>query len=296
MLLSARTTDRIATGVIWAVSGAIVATLVWFIGYVLVQGVPHLSWHFLTGQELVAKPGSGIGNQLFNSLYFLVLALMISVPLGLLAGIFMAQYLQPGPVATVLDLSTESLASLPSIVVGLFGLLIFVEKTSWGYTLLGGALSVAILNVPVLTRVTEVAIKAVPRDQAEASYGRGATKWHTIIHILLPAALPALVTGVILTAGRIFGEAAALLYTAGETTPALNFSNWNVTSPQSFLNPMRPAETLAVHVWKLNTEGLLPDRTAVANGTAATLLLAVLIFNLGARFLGGWVYRRLTAE
>jgi phosphate transport system permease protein len=279
----------------WVVSAAIVGLLVWFIGYLLVQGLPHLTWHFLTGPEVIGKRGSGIGNQLFNSIYFLLLALLISVPLGVLAGIYMAEYIKPGRLATILQLSTESLASLPSIVVGLFGLIVFVTRTGWGYTLLGGALAVAVLNVPVLTRVTEVAIRAVPVDLPEASYGMGATKWQTVVKVLLPAALPGLVTGVILTAGRIFGEAAALIYTAGLTTPDLDFHNWNVLSPQSFLNPMRPAETLAVHVWKLNTEGLLPDRTAVANGTAATLIIAVLLFNLGARFLGRWAYKRLTS-
>jgi phosphate transport system permease protein len=295
MRISARRMDQLATAVIWAVSAAIVALLLWLILYLLAEGVPHLTLHFLTGEEKIAQSGSGIGNQLFNSLYFLVLALLISVPIGLLAGIFMAEFLPPGRFATVLELSTESLASLPSIVVGLFGLLIFVENTRWGYTLLGGAFAVAVLNVPVLTRVTEVALRSAPNDMREASLGLGAGRWHTIVHVLLPAAVPSLVTGIILTAGRIFGEAAALIYTAGLTTPQLNFSNWNVMSPASFLNPMRPAETLAVHVWKLNSEGLLPDRTAVANGTAATLILFVLLFNISARLLGRWFYRRLTA-
>jgi phosphate transport system permease protein len=257
--------------------------------------LPHLTWHFLTGPELVAKAGSGIGYQIVNSLYFLVLALLISVPIGMLAGIYIAEYVPPGPLLALLQLCTESLASLPSIVVGLFGLLVFVEKTGWGYTLLGGALAVALLNVPVLTRVTDVALRSTPRDLREASLGLGATHWQTITRVLLPAAVPALLTGVILTAGRIFGEAAALIYTAGLTTPQLRFGNWNVTNHQFFLNPLRPAETLAVHVWKLNSEGILPDRTAVANGTAAVLIISVLLFNLSARLLGRWLYRRLTA-
>jgi phosphate transport system permease protein len=294
-MISSQTVDRVATGVIWAVSIAIVALLLWFIGYILIQGVPHLSWSFLTGGEKIAQAGSGIGPQLFNSIYFLFLALLICVPLGLSAGIYIAEFLPPGRFADILDLCTESLASLPSIVVGLFGLLVFVQKTGWGYTLLGGAFAVAILNVPVLTRVTTVSIRSTPRDLREASFGMGATRWHTTMHILLPAAVPGLVTGIILTAGRIFGEAAALIYTAGLTTPPLNFSIWNPFNPQSFLSPMRPAETLAVHIWKLNTEGLAPDRTAIANGASAVLIIFVLIFNLSSRFMGRWLYRKMTA-
>lgn len=287
--------DRLATGVIWAVSSAVVLLLLWFVGYLLWRGLSVIDWHFLTAGEKVNAPGSGIGAQLFNSLYFLVLAMAISVPLGVLTGIFMAEYLPPGRFATVLQLSTEVLASLPSIVVGLFGLLIFVQRAGWGYTLLGGAAAVAILNVPVLARVTDVALRAAPRELREASYGVGATRWQTITRALLPASLPALVSGAILTAGRVFGEAAALIYTAGLTTPPLHFTNWNPLDSRSFLSPMRPAETLAVHVWKLNSEGLLPDRTAIANGTAAVLIIFALLFNAAARLLGGWLHRRLTA-
>jgi phosphate transport system permease protein len=293
--VSARRTDRLATAVIWTISAALVLLLLWFVGYLLWRGGRVIDWHFLTAGERINAPGSGIGAQIFNSAYFLVLAMAISLPLGVLSGIFMAEYLPPGRFATALQLSTEALASLPSIVVGLFGLLIFVQKAGWGYTLLGGALAVALLNVPVLARITDVALRSAPHELREASYGLGATKWQTVARVLLPASLPALVSGTILTAGRVFGEAAALIYTAGLTTPALRFDNWNPFDPHSFLSPMRPAETLAVHVWKLNSEGLLPDRTRIADGSAAVLIAAALLFNLTARLLGRWVQRRMTA-
>jgi phosphate transport system permease protein len=294
--------DKVATGVIWAGAALIVVVLGFLILYLIVQGLKVITPHFLfTG---AAKPlpgkfttpaGSGIGPQLFNSLYFLVLTMLIAVPIGLGAGIYMAEYAGQGPIANGLRTCTEILASLPSIVVGLFGLLVFVNRTGWGYTLLGGAFAVAILNLPVMVRVTEESLRAVPPDLREASLGLGSTRWQAIRKILVPAAIPGLVTGFILASGRVFGEAAALIYTAGVTTPDLHFSNLNPLSKQSPLSPMRPAETLAVHIWKLNSESLLPDARRIADGSAAVLIISVLVFNIGARLAGRWVYRRLSA-
>ena len=151
------------------------------------------------------------------------------------------------------------MASLPSIVVGLFGLLIFVNATHWGFTLLSGALAISVLNLPALTRVSENAITAAAAPVKEASLGLGATRWQTISRVVLPSAIPQILTGVILAAGRIFGEAAALLYTAGMTAPKLNFSFFSLTNSGSAFSVMRPAESLAVYIWKLNSEGMVPD-------------------------------------
>jgi phosphate transport system permease protein len=298
----ARILDKVATGVIWAGAALIVLVLGFLVVYLIVQGLRVITPHFLTSGAAKPLPGkfttpagSGIGPQLFNSIYFLVLTMLFAVPLGLGAGIYMAEYAGQGPVANGLRTCTEILASLPSIVVGLFGLLLFVNKTGWGYTLLGGALAVAILNLPVIVRVTEESLRAVPPDLREASLGLGSTRWQAIRKVLIPAAVPGLVTGFILASGRVFGEAAALIYTAGVTTPDLHFSNLNPLSKSSPLNPMRPAETLAVHIWKLNSESLLPDARKIADGSAAVLIIAVLLFNVGARLLGRWVYRRLSA-
>ena len=123
----------------------------------------------------------------------------------------------------------------------------------------------------------------------------GLSRWETVGHVILPAALPSIVTGVVLSAGRVFGEAAALIYTAGQSAPALDFTDWNPFNVSSPLNIMRPAETLAVHIWKVNSEGIMPDAAAVSAGASAVLIIAVLLFNFFARYLSGVLYKRLTA-
>ncbi len=282
--------DRIATAALYALSFSFVLLLGLFVGYFLVQGWSRLNWHFLTGAPEFARAGGGIGPQLFNSIYLVVLSGLISVPAGILAGIYMAEYARPGRLTSLIRLSIETLSSLPSIVIGLFGMLVFVTLTGWRYTLFGGALTVSILNLPIITRKTEDALRSVPGSIKEASLSLGATHWQSIVRVLLPAALPGIITGVIIASGRAFGEAAALLYTAGMSSPPLNFSNLNILDPQSPLSPFRPAETLAVYIWKINAEGLVPDARQIADGAAAILILSVLVFNLAAR----WLTRRLS--
>lgn len=208
----------------------------------------------------------------------------------------MAEYAKPGRVTDFIRTCIEVLASLPSIVVGLFGLLVFVQLTGWSYSILGGALALTVFNLPVMVRVVEDAITSVPREQKEASLALGITQWDTIRTVILPAAFPGILTGVILSAGRVFGEAAALLFTSGVTTPRLDWMNLNPFSETSPLNVFRPAETLAVHIWKINTQGLIPDAREVADGAALVLIFAVLLFNLLARLLGRYVHRKLTAS
>ncbi len=168
----------------------------------------------------------------------------------------MAEYAKPGRITNFIRTCIEVLASLPSIVVGLFGLLVFVQLTGWSYSILGGALALTVFNLPVMVRVVEDSITSVPREQKEASLALGITHWDTIRTIILPAAFPGILTGVILSAGRVFGEAAALLFTSGVTTPRLDWMDFNPLSETSPLNMFRPAETLAVHIWKVNTQGL----------------------------------------
>jgi phosphate transport system permease protein len=197
----------------------------------------------------------------------------------------MAEYAKPGKLTDGIRLSVETLSSLPSIVIGLFGMLVFVSLTGWKFTLMGGALVVSILNLPVITRKTEDAIRAIPIAIKEASLSLGASNWVTIVKVLLPIAVPGIITGVIIASGRAFGEAAALMYTAGMSGPALDFTNWNLFDPNSPLNPFRPAETLAVYIWKINAEGLIPDAREIADGASSILILAVLAFNLLSRYL-----------
>ncbi len=189
----------------------------------------------------------------------------------------------------------EILSSLPSVVVGLFGFLIFVVQFHFGFSILSGAIALTFFNLPLLTRSIETSLAQIPNLQREAGSALGLSRWETVIHIILPAAVPSIVTGVVLSAGRVFGEAAALIYTAGQSAPALNFTNWNPFNISSPLNPMRPAETLAVHIWKINSEGIMPDANAVSAGASAVLIIVVLLFNLSARKIGAQLYKKLTS-
>jgi len=284
--------DKIATIYFYLVAVLIVLFLVALIGYILYQGRSELNLHFILTPPKFMEKGGGIAPQIFNSLLLLVITLIISVPIGIGAGLYMAEYARPGKITELIRLSTETLSSLPSIVVGLFGLLIFVNMLHWGYSLISGALALTVLNLPVMARVSEDSIRSVSASLKEASFALGSTKWQTIVRVLIPSALPGLITGIILTSGRIFGEAAALLYTAGMSTPPLNFNVLNPANPASPFYPFRAAETLAVYIWKVNSEGLAPDARQIADGSAAVLLIIVLLFNILARWLGNTLYKK----
>ncbi|MCE4049977.1 MULTISPECIES: phosphate ABC transporter permease PstA [Bacillaceae] len=294
--MNSRVADRIATSVFVAIAIVIVSVLVGLFSYILFNGVSHISLDFLTNPSSNVRAGGGIRDQLFNSFYILFITMLITVPLGVGGGIYMAEYAKPGRVTNTIRTCIEVLASLPSIVIGMFGLLMFVNLTGWGYSILGGALALTVFNLPVMVRVSEDALRSVPRDQKEASLALGITHWHTIKTILLPTAFPSILTGAILASGRVFGEAAALLFTSGLSTPRLDYANWNPFVENSPLNIFRPAETLAVHIWSVNTQGLIPDVEDIANGASAVLILSVLIFNLGARIIGSLIHRKLTAS
>lgn len=289
--MSAKLKDKIATAILYVVAAFVLILLAVFIGYILYNGRQSLNLKFLFGKPKFGEAGSGIGRQLFNSFYLLFITLLITVPLGIGAGIYLAEYAKEGKFLNFIRLCIETMSSLPSIVVGLFGLLVFVQMTKWGYTLLSGALVVSILNLPALTRVSEDAIRAASKGVKEASLGLGATQWQTMRKVILPSALPQIITGIILASGRIFGEAAALIYTAGMSAPALKFGSMGKSSAFSLF---RSGETLAVHIWKLNSEGMVPDAAKIANGASAVLIIMVLLFNISARMLGKRLYNRYT--
>jgi phosphate transport system permease protein len=292
--MNAKLKDKIATIILYIISALVIALLILFVGYIIYKGRHSLNLSFLFGEPKFGEAGGGIGRQLFNSFYLLIVALIITIPLGLGAGIYLAEYAKEGKVLNAIRLSIETMASLPSIVVGLFGLLVFVQLTDWGYTLMAGALAIAILNLPSLTRVSENAIKAASKGVKEASLGLGATQWQTIKKVILPSAIPQIVTGIILAAGRIFGEAAALLYTAGMSAPKLRFDNLSLVNKTSPFSLFRPSETLAVYIWKLNSEGMVPDAAQIAAGASAVLVIMVLLFNVLARMFGKLIYKSFT--
>lgn len=293
--MNAKKMDRLATGVIYSLVAAVILILVAILGYILFNGVPDISWHFLTSAAQSFSAGGGIRDQLFNSLYLLVLTIIVSLPIGLGAGIYLSEYAADNWFTSLIRTSVEVLSSLPSVVVGLFGYLLFVIKLNLGFSILSGAIALTFFNLPLLTRNIEESLRSVPNLQREAGMSLGLSNWKTTTKIILPAALPGILTGLILSAGRIFGEAAALIYTAGQSAPTVDYTNWNILSPTSFLNPMRPAETLAVHIWKVNTESVTPDAKMISSASSAVLIIVILIFNLGARYLGNKLYKKITA-
>lgn len=293
--MHAKKLDKLATSILYTIAGIIVTILASLILYILVRGLPHISWSFLTGKSSSYQAGGGIGIQLYNSFFLLVITLIISVPLSMGAGVYLSEYAKKGPVTNFIRTCIEILSSLPSVVVGLFGYLIFVVQFEYGFSIISGALALTVFNLPQMTRNVEDSLLHVHHTQREAGLALGISRWETVIHVVIPEALPGIVTGIVLASGRIFGEAAALIYTAGQSAPALDWSNWNIFSITSPISIFRQAETLAVHIWKVNSEGTIPDATAVSAGSAAVLLIFILIFNFGARKLGSYLHKKLTS-
>ena len=225
------------------------------------------------GQKLRAyrrRPGS-----LILMLLVMLSALVIAVPLGIFAAIFLVEYAKRGnKFVEIIRLTTETLSGIPSIVYGLFGLLFFVTTLGWGYSLLAGAFTLAIMILPLIIRTTEEALKSVPDSFREGSFGLGAGKLRTVFCVVLPSAVPGILAGVILAVGRIVGETAALIYTAG-TVPAV---------PKSVMGSGR---TLAVHMYNLSSEGLYMDQ---AYATAVVLLVLV----VGINCLSGYIAKKIT--
>ncbi|MGI6071035.1 MAG: phosphate ABC transporter permease PstA [Blautia sp.] len=230
--------------------------------YILAGGIPHLtaeqfSWTY-NSENVSMMPA------LINTLLMTVLALLIAGPLGIFSAIYLVEYARKGSrIVKVIRITAETLSGIPSIVYGLFGMLFFVTALKWGYSLLAGAFTLVIMVLPLIMRTTEEALLAVPDTYREASFGLGAGKLRTVFQIVLPSAVPGILAGVILAIGRVAGETAALIYTAGTVAQI----------PDGFFGSGR---TLAVHMYALYSEGLYMDQAAA---TAVILLLLVLFIN-----------------
>ena len=264
--MNTKVQNQIARMGLWLVGFFILGLLAAFLGYLLYKGLPVLSPHFIFGKSSDMMAGGGVGSQLFNSFYMLFLSMAISIPIALGAGIYLAEYARENKLTKCIRLSVESLATVPSIVLGLF---VFVNMMNMGFSILDGSLTLVLLNLPMLVRVTEESIRTVPKSYEEASLALGATKLQTIFKVVLPSAMPGILTGITLTAGRALGETAILIFTAGTTVSRHMFDT----------DVMAGGETLAVHLWYLMSTGLVPDRDAIANGIGALLILTILVFN-----------------
>lgn len=282
--MSSRQWDKVVTAGLWLTGIFVIALLAVFLGYILIKGLPVLSWNFIIGQSSDITAGGGVGAQFFNTFYILFLSLLVAAPIAIGAGIYLAEYSGRGRLADTIRLSVECLASVPSIVLGLFGMIVFINIMGFGISLGVGAMTLALMNLPVIVRVTEEALKTVPKEYRDASLALGATKWQTISRVVLPSAMPGIITGITLTAGRAVGETAILIFTAG-TTVSRSIPDFSLSAG---------GETLAVHMWYVMAIGLVPDRIDKANGTAALLILMILLFNLGLASGSKYIRRWMT--
>lgn len=238
-----------------------VAVLVFLVGYIVIRGIPYLkpslfAWEY-NSDNVSMLPA------MVNTLFMTILALLFAVPFGVGAAIYLVEYAKKGnKLVSPIRVTAETLSGIPSIIYGLFGMLFFVTALKWGYSMLAGGATLAIMVLPVVMRTTEEALLCVPDTFREGSFGLGAGKLRTIFKIVLPAAVPGILSGVILAVGRIVGETAALIYTSG-----------TVASMAGFLDSGR---TLAVHMYSLSREGM---HTNEAYATAVILLLIVLLIN-----------------
>ena len=289
--------DRIATGVLTAIAAIVMLIVVSMVAYILFEGISTLFQPgFLTQPARANGTQGGVLYQLFDSFYLLLITLVISVPISLGGAVFLVEYAPDGPVRDIASTAIETLSSLPSIVVGMFGFLVFSVQLGWKYSIISGAVALTMFNIPILVRVIQQALEDVPQAQRDACLAMGLTRWEATLHILIPEAMPAIVTGIVLSAGRVFGEAAALLFTSGMSSPVrLNFLSFNLSSPTCAWNVFRPGESLAVHIYKIYGEGS-PEAQQIVWGTAALLMICVLLFNVVARIVGKQLARKMTAE
>ena len=239
-----------------------VGVLLYLIAYILIHGVPYLTPDLFAPEY--NSDNVSLVPALVNTIFMTVLALLIAVPLGIGAAIYLAEYAKRGNrLVRLIRLMAETLQGIPSIIYGLFGMLFFVTALKIGYSLLAGAATLAIMVLPVVMRTTEEALLSVPDMYREGSFGLGAGKLRTVFRVVLPSAIPGILSGVILATGRIVGETAALIYTAG-------------TAPQIAESLFDSGRTLAVHMYSLSREGLHVDQSYA---TAVVLLVIVLLMN-----------------
>ncbi|MDR2661115.1 MAG: phosphate ABC transporter permease PstA [Lactobacillaceae bacterium] len=294
-MFNSKQINKLAISFIYAIAIIVALILLFLVSNILINGIPEISWKFIASPSKTFEAGGGISVQLFNTIYLLILSMIISIPIALGAAIYLNEYAPKNDFISVLKTAIEVLSSLPSIVVGLFGFMFFVLKFNFGFSILSGSIALTFFNLPLLTRSIENSLAAIPNLQREAGAALGISRFETVIHVILPAALPSIITGIVLASGRVLGEAAALIFTAGQSSPNLDWLNLNPFSPHSPINPMRPAETLAVHIWKINSEATIPDATKISAGSSAVLLILVFIFNFLARYLGNKIYKKMTA-
>lgn len=266
-----KTVQWILRVLVWAAAAITIGVLVALIAYILIMGIPNLSpelfeWEYTT-ENVSMMPA------IINTIIMTVLALLLAVPVGIFSAIYLVEYARRGnKLVSVVRTTAETLSGIPSIVYGLFGYLMFGVAFGWGYSMLSGAFTLAIMILPSIMRTTEEALKAVPDSYREGSFGLGAGRLRTVFVVILPSAMPGILAGIILGIGRITGETAALIYTAGTVAgiPTTQIGNFPI------LDVLASGRTLAIHMYALLNEGLYMEQ---AYATAVVLLVMVLLIN-----------------
>jgi phosphate transport system permease protein len=268
--------DSVIRTLIYICAAFSVLLLIGIIVYVLVKGVSAVNWSFLTSVTSVLKGTVGIAGNIVNTILIIFITMVIATPIGIGSAIYLNEYAKPGMVVTVIEYATETVSGIPSIIFGLFGMMFFGEKMGLGYSLMTGALTLIIMVLPLITRNTQEALKTVPNTYRNGAIGLGSGKWHMIRTILIPSAMPGIITGTILAVGRIVGESAALLFTAGS---AKQLSN----GIEGLLDkPFQSGGTLTIQMYlSATSEGDFET----AFGIAVVLLIIVLGINLGTKAL-----------
>ncbi|MDP1551790.1 MAG: phosphate ABC transporter permease PstA [Methanobacteriaceae archaeon] len=263
-IISPKNAQRIMKSVFWASGIITVIILIIIIGYILLKGIPAINLEFLLANPSDSGRSGGIAPMIVSSLYVTLVAGIVATPLGVGAAIYLSEYASENRIVKFIRFGTETLASIPSIVFGLFGLSFFVIFLGMGWSLLSGGLVLALMALPTIFQVAEVSIEAVPRSYREGSLALGSTKWETIYRVVLPAAIPGITTGIILGMARAISEAAAILFVVGSA----------LSMPISIFDPGRP---LPLHLFVLASEGISMDN---AYGTAAVLVILLLIITV----------------
>jgi phosphate transport system permease protein len=256
MRINPRTSQKIAKTIIWGAALLVIVILFAIIIYILVKGIPELSWQFLTEIPRNMGRSGGISSTIVETLLVTAVAVVIATPFGIGTAVYLTEYTHEGKVTRIIRFSAESLAGIPSIVYGLFGYIFFVIYLNLGWSILSGGLTLAIMILPTIIRTSEEAIRAVPYLYREVAFSLGGTRWQTITRAVFPSALPGIANGIILSIGRCVAETAAVILTAGS---------------------MLQTRTMAVHFYILAREGISMEN---AFGTAALLIILIFIINV----------------
>ena len=286
--LSRRVYDRTLRGLLYLCAGLTCALLLFLIGYIFYRGLPHITWELVSTQESILNDTTGILPSILNTVYVVVVTMLVVLPLGVGAAVYLTEYASNRRLVAAIEFATETLAGIPSIIYAMVGVLIFSQFMSLGKTLLAASLTLVILTLPTIIRTTQESLKTVPQSYREGSLGLGSGKWHMIRTVVLPNSIDGIVTGCILAVGRIVGESAVLMFTAGMSTTLNRFFVWNgdlgASLARTWLGLTQSSgATLTVALYVFAKERAQFD---IAFAIGAILMIITLLINLCAKLVG----------